>query len=105
MYTSALFVSPSYDGELGKGCPALTSFAFHFPTVQDYKHWKEVVADVLNSKCAQLTAVELFASDKCPDVPAELWDALAKCTQLKVKINRLVQGDVDHSTVYPLAFL
>lgn len=33
-----------YDNELGKGCPALKSFVFHLPAVQDYKHWKEVGA-------------------------------------------------------------
>ncbi|XP_034240631.1 uncharacterized protein LOC117644945 [Thrips palmi] len=72
-----------YDKELGKGCPSLVSFTFHFPTVQDYKHWKEVVLDVLTHKSGQLTELALLASDKCPEVPAELWPAIGRCTQLR----------------------
>ncbi|XP_034240533.1 uncharacterized protein LOC117644924 [Thrips palmi] len=72
-----------YDKELGKGCPSLVSFTFHFPTQRDYGHWKEVVLDVLAHKSGQLTELALLASDKCPEVPAELWPAIGRCTQLR----------------------
>ncbi|XP_034239540.1 uncharacterized protein LOC117644310 [Thrips palmi] len=66
-----------YDEELGKGCPSLVSFPSTSPPCRTTSTGRRWCWTCWPTRAGPLTELALLASDKCPQVPAELWPAIA----------------------------